>query len=207
MSGESQVCPRVYLSRCVRSCSGRGGPFTPALKSSLHNTSLCLRRQEGPSPNAPEKHWACAVAALRFLRRPKEFMEHMEVSIQLSARAAQSWAGSQGRHPRERPSGTRSAAGRRSAGARAAWRRLLVTSAKPGSALQAERRSPQEGWWSLAPGRAGLHCGGRVRWGKQTHNSGPSTVQGPLSTGNPSDHRTSCAKARRRPARRAAPGC
>ena len=31
----------------------------------------------------------------------------MEVSIQLSVRAAQSWAGSQGRHHRERPLGTR----------------------------------------------------------------------------------------------------
>ena len=74
MFGKSQVCPRVYLGGCMRSCSGQGDLFMPALKSTLHNTSLCFRRQEGPSPNAPEKHWACAVAALRFLRRPKEFI-------------------------------------------------------------------------------------------------------------------------------------
>lgn len=101
------MCPRVYLGGCMRSCSGHGGPFMPALKSTLHNTSLCFRRQESPSPNAPEKHWACAVAALRFLRRPKEFISTWKSPSSYLVRAAQSWAGSQGRHPRERPRGTR----------------------------------------------------------------------------------------------------
>lgn len=201
------MCPRVYLGGCMRSCSGHGGPFMPALKSTLHNTSLCFRRQESPSPNAPEKHWACAVAALRFLRSPKEFISTWKSPSSYLCELPRAGLGLRAGIPGRDRAGLGSAAGRRSAGARAAWRQLRVTSAKPGSAVQAERGSPQEGWWSLAPSSAGLHCGGRVRWGKEPHNSGSSTVQGPLTTGNPSDHRTSCAKARRRPARRAAPGC